>query len=250
MNYQCFLKGVVYKMNVSFLLLLGVLLRLLKQMKFVPYLCGPFLHIIYSTEMGSETVFPSRTSFKVSTIQAGEMCWLHNTNDPSSIPWAHIAVEEENRFHKVDPWPPHVHCGMHAPHPTHTSHSNNNKLEIKNPTLYKHKLATCHWVPSLGFPSNFLYFSTLLLWLRWTHGSQFSTKELLWSSGVDCMLNMSSVFSREERKSKMEERRKDFRERPDGYHQDLDIDPSSKICWLQLCWLWPQVRGRFRVPRT
>lgn len=130
-------------------------------MKFIPYHCGPFPHHKHSIDMGIGTVFSSQIYFKTSTIQAGESCLVHNTDDLSLIPRAHVEVEEENQFHRAALRLPHVLCGMHAPPPHHTH--TQTRIHVKFSILQRLALlmVIVHSVrfPSLPFPSIF-YSST------------------------------------------------------------------------------------------
>lgn len=38
--------------------------------------------------------------------------------DQSSVPRTHIQVEEEDEFHRVVPWSPYMHSGLHTPRPS------------------------------------------------------------------------------------------------------------------------------------
>lgn len=80
--------------------------------------------------MGIGTVFSSQISFKISIIQAVELCLLHSTDDPNLIPRAHVEVEDNestklpSNFHMC-----YVACMHSHPHITLT-HSNNSKLKF------------------------------------------------------------------------------------------------------------------------
>lgn len=108
--------------NISLLSIFGLLLGLLNQMKLVPYHCGPFPLNKHRIDMGTGTVFSSQIYFKISTIQAGELCLLHAMDGLSLIPRDHIEVEEKKKndstklpsdFHIC-----YVAC-MHSPSPHH-----------------------------------------------------------------------------------------------------------------------------------
>lgn len=136
------------------------------------------------------------------------MCLLPSSDDLSVISRDHTETEEENWSHKVALWPPHGHCGMHVPSPsthTHHTHAQIIIIKIEKSCSIQGKTSLINDNLSLGLisilsPQFFFYYSTLLLWLRWTGGSEFYAKELEWSSGVDCVLTVSSIFSRGERK--------------------------------------------------